>query len=86
MVKLFQENEIFKKMIASEEPYINSNVMHYVGNIANRYLYLTKKFTEGEIDIEVVEQLVTEQIIRLFAEQLNMNICVYWNSKRMKLK
>lgn len=76
LVKLFQENEISRKMIASEEQYINSNVMHYVGNIANRYLYLTKKFAEGEIDIEVIEQLVTEQVIRLFAEQLNVNICV----------
>lgn len=76
LVKLFQESEIAGKMIASEVKYMNSNVMHYIGNIANRYLYLTKNFTEGEIDIEVVDQLITEQLIRLFAEKLNVNICV----------
>lgn len=76
LVKLFYENEDAGKMIASKEEYLESGVMCYVGNIANRYLYVTKNFAGGEIEVAVVERLVTEQIIRFCAKQLNVNICV----------
>lgn len=38
LVKLFYENEDAGKMIAAKEEYLESGVMCYVGNIANRYL------------------------------------------------
>lgn len=47
LVKLFYENEVAGKLIASKEEYLESGVMCYVGNIANRYLYVTKKFYRG---------------------------------------
>lgn len=76
LLKLFIENERAKAMIASEEKYLESAVVHYVANIANRYLYITKKFTDGEIEDEILTDLVKKQLVRLFVESLNIIICV----------
>lgn len=68
LVKLFHENEDASKMIASKEEYLESSVMCYVGNIVNRYLYVTRKFTEGEIEVDEIEVSDRISIFRMTEE------------------
>lgn len=76
LLHLFIENKDVNKMIASEGKYIEGAVIRYIANVANRYLYVTKNFTEGEIDTEIVKSLIKEQLIRLYADSLEVSICV----------
>lgn len=76
LVTIFKENEEAMKMLASEEKYLDSSLISFIRNIVNRYLYVTKKFESGEIDTDIVIDLIQKQLIRYFHEQLAVTICV----------
>ena len=76
LLAFFEENEDVNKMISSEEKYIKTSLAVLVGNIVNRYLHVTKKFKEGDIENDFIKTLVTQQLKRLYDEQLPVDICV----------
>ncbi|MBZ9623683.1 hypothetical protein G9F71_012570 [Clostridium sp. FP2] len=76
LLKAFNDDEALNKMIASEPKYIENSVVRFISNIVNRYLYVTKRFEEEEIDVHVVKELISEQLLRYTSETLNVNICI----------
>lgn len=76
LLKFFSENEEANKMFVTETKYIESAAVHYIGNIVNRYLYLSNNFQEGQINVDLVKELIVKQIIRYFSETLDVNICI----------
>ncbi len=76
LLKLFMENEDANVMLASEDKYIENSLILYIRNISNKYLYETKNFCFGEIDIEIIKKLTIQQLKRLYDEELPLKICV----------
>ena len=76
LLRLFKSVPYASKTLVSEERYIDSASVSLVANIANRYLYITKKFKSGDYDSELTKSLIAQQFTRLYTEKLNVKICV----------
>lgn len=76
LLKIFYDNEALNKMVVSELKYIEGFVVRFISNIVNRYLYVSRKFQEEEIDAILLKKLIAEQIIRYISETLKVNICI----------
>lgn len=72
----FSENPDISKMLASKNEYLESALISFVQNIVNRYLYETNKFEDGDIDRNIVRDLIIQQLSRRYEEKLNVTICV----------
>lgn len=76
LLRLFKSVPDASKALVSEEKYIDSAIVSLVANITNRYLYITKKFKTGDYDSELTKSLIAQQLTRLYAKNLSVNICV----------
>lgn len=76
LLAFFKENKDVNSIISTEEKYIDISIVLYIGNIVNRYLYVTENFQDGEIDGDVVKSLIIQQLPRFCMEKLPVNICV----------
>ncbi|HEY0222648.1 MAG TPA: hypothetical protein VGC17_07665 [Lactovum miscens] len=76
LITFFNEKKEANIMLTSEDKYIESSIVSYIGNIINRYLYITEKFKEGEVDKKVIKSLTIQQLMRFYAKQLSVDICV----------
>lgn len=52
------------------------NVARYIGNIVNRYLYITHNFHKSQINKDILIQLVAFQANRVFEDRLEVDYCI----------
>lgn len=76
LISFFGENQDARVMLADEDKNIEYLVVSLVKNIINRYLYETELFQDSDVNSDVVEELTKKQLIRLYAEQLAVDICI----------
>ena len=73
---MLQANPNAQSRFTDEANYLQSAIVSFVGNIANRYFYVANNSSGDNIDRNLVRELILKQFIRLFYEKLNVNICV----------
>ncbi|MCM1236585.1 MAG: HEPN domain-containing protein [Ruminococcus flavefaciens] len=75
LILIYSENEDANAMKWEKDSMVYS-VLVFIENIVNRYLYISKKFSEGEIDKKILQELIADQLIRIYSENLRVSICV----------
>ncbi|MBQ7674361.1 MAG: hypothetical protein IJT36_07605 [Alphaproteobacteria bacterium] len=73
LVSLFDDDDIAKNRLEIRGVETRTGVVFYINNIVKRYFYLTKT---NEVNSDLVNKLVTCQIIRMFCHKLYFSIYV----------